>query len=145
MTPAAIPPLPPDPALLGAGDLREYYRQRVEAETRLRREQTVIDVQPTRVNLDTQGQTAGTRRTTSDATSAQTLAARQARARQTQAQSASSQRAKSAVQETPARNSSKASSIPAENTLLYSPKGKGQGISLENAPQTLGMIVDLTV
>jgi hypothetical protein len=125
--------------------MREYYRLRVEAETRLRREQTVIDVQPMRVNLDTQGQTAGTSRTTSDATSAQTLSARQARARQTQSQGTSSPRTKSATQGTPARNSSKPSSIPAENTLLYAPKGKGQGISLENAPQTLGMIVDLTV
>jgi len=145
MASATIPPLSPDPASLGAGDLREYYRLRVEAETRLRREQTVIDVQPMRVNLETRGQTAGTNRTSSDATSAQTLAARQTRARQTQAQGTLAQRAKSATQETVLRNPTPRTGTPAESTLRYTPGGKGQGISLENAPQTLGMIIDLTV
>jgi hypothetical protein len=32
----------------------------------------------------------------------------------------------------------------ADRTLRYTPGGK-QGIELENSPQTLGMIIDLTV
>ncbi len=149
MASAAIPPLSPDPTTLGAVDPREYYRQRVEAETRLRRERTVIDVQATRVNLDTQtqGRTRGANRTSSDTASAQTLSARQARTQQTQAQGAQSQRAKSAYREavlrTPVNGADKSSTT--ESALRYAPGGKGQGISLENSPQMLGMLIDLTV
>jgi hypothetical protein len=131
-------------------DPREYYRQRLDAETRLRRQQTVIDVQPTRVNLETQtqGRTSASRQTDAQSVSSQTLASRRGRARPTESSEASSQRAQSSQTETSQRASSRrsASSPPtAETTLRYAPGGKGQGVSLENSPQTLGMIIDLTV
>jgi len=149
MASATVPPLTPDTASLGAVDLREYYRLRVESETRLRREQTVIDVRPTRVNLDgaTQGRTTGTKSASSEAASAQTLATRQARTQQTQTQRTPSQRTKSTPQDAVLRTraDSTDSSQATQGAFRYAPGGKGQGISLENSPQTLGMLIDLTV
>jgi hypothetical protein len=144
-----IPPLSPDSASLGALDPREYYRQRLDAETRLRRQQTVIDVQPTRVNLETQtqGRTSASRQTDAQSVSSQTLASRRGRARPTESSEASSQRAHPPRPKRLRASSRRSASSPptAETTLRYAPGGKGQGVSLENSPQTLGMIIDLTV